>query len=1740
MIQCPNQDEFVQCLAGTSPANRIEEIFQHLDQCDQCREVVERIEEAPDKVQSALQVSSEDRSHEVPACQEMMQSVENLPLSRDGESVEESTVKPPKMIRDYELLEPLAEGGMGLLYRAEHTRLKRAVAVKLLATRRTGEKSAIGRFNREMEAVGKLEHANIVRALDAGEHEGFHYLVMELLDGMDARQIIKRVGTLSIGDACEIICQAAMGLHYAHKEGLVHRDVKPSNMMVTTDGTVKVLDLGLALLGGSDAEELTTSHLAVGSIDYMAPEQVDNSHNVDAKADVYGLGCALYHLLCGSPPFYTGANATLLQRLKAHATTDPPRLDQSRPDAPPQLVELMQVMLAKSPRKRPQSSKLVAKALSVFTRGSNLKKLVARAMASPASGPVTDNFATVVPEEAAEQPVEPTPEVVRRTTTQLVMPPDSTSTRRSSSLNDFGPLPKDALEITTERQQLILGEFTELVRQCTTTEAELREGRAKRDAKAREEYHGQRDQIISKFELNFHEVYQEYKNAREEATGRFESTGSEITEKERQLIDDSTKELAVVLENAKHDWQETHEKMVATHDENKDLPSTEFQEIKSLCETYRDELNSVQEKADWLLERRGCEAVMTVDGQTDVAGGRWKGQSLEQLALAIDATRQHFEVLRGQSAARFNERGGPLLVLLLAVAGCCYPAYSLLGRHGPVWIVAGAAAGCFVTFFIYLITRMIGRRQTLNHLGGFQQAIGDAKALLKSIYESYKTDAEQRQNRLNQQRESEINMANASWAKVRGKIKDKHDQRLREAQAEFHAQRKKITDTHERQLAGLDKSYPPRLASLEGDFETIVVKLAAGHRKKLGVSRKEFEAQWGELFAKWSSGIASFQAAVEQMSQVCDARFPIWTDIEWQAWNPASDSMTALRFGEYIIDAQKLDTQLPTGDDLKLVQNEFALPAVLSYPSCPSLLFEADGDGRGAAVTSLQNVMLRLLTSLPAGKVRFTIIDPVGLGQNFSMFMHLTDYDERLVTNRIWTESGHINQRLTDLTEHMENVIQKYLRNEFESIQQYNRHAGEVAEPFQILVIANFPANFTDEAARRLVSIASSGARCGVYTLISTDTKMKLPRNFDLADLEAHAATLEWVDGRFRWRDEQMNSLPLSLDEPPADDLFTEAVKTVGKLAKDSSRVEVPFQTVVLPNEHWWTCDSRGEIEVPLGRAGATKFQYMRLGKGTSQHVLMAGKTGSGKSTLLHALITNLAIYYSPHEIQFYLIDFKKGVEFKAYATCKLPHARVIAIESEREFGMSVLERLDAELRRRGDLFRSVGVQDIKGYRDANPDTVMPRVLLIIDEFQELFVTDDKISQDASLLLDRLVRQGRAFGIHVLLGSQTLAGAYSLARSTLGQMAVRVALQCSETDAHLILSEDNTAARLLNRPGEAIYNDANGLFEGNHPFQVVWLPDHEREAYLTELNRMATQRGVETVPPIVFEGNVAADPSENPLLRKLIVGDLTAQAKAIPRAWLGASVAIKDPTSADFRRQGGTNLLVVGQQEETAMGMLANCMISLTAVDAAQRSSHFPRFYLLDGSRPESPDAGFWKRFTSDLAIDAQVVTPRETGEILAPLSQEVNRRVEENDFSSDPVYLVIYNLSRFRDLRKADEFSFSMDDNEKETPDKCFSNILREGPAVGIHALVWSDSYNSTNRAIDRQSMNDIELRVLFQMSASDSSNLMDSPLASRLGVHRAIFYSQELGVSEKFRPYGPPSDEWLAWVQRQFDARV
>jgi hypothetical protein len=427
-------------------------------------------------------------------------------------------------------------------------------------------------------------------------------------------------------------------------------------------------------------------------------------------------------------------------------------------------------------------------------------------------------------------------------------------------------------------------------------------------------------------------------------------------------------------------------------------------------------------------------------------------------------------------------------------------------------------------------------------------------------------------------------------------------------------------------------------------------------------------------------------------------------------------------------------------------------------------------------------------------------------------------------------------------------------------------------------------------------------------------------------------------------------------------------------------------------------------------------------------------------------------------------------------------------------------------------------------------------VLLIVDEFQEFFVEDDKIAQEAALLLDRLVRQGRAFGIHIHLGSQTLSGAYTLARSTIDQMAVRIALQCSETDAYLILSKDNAAARLLSRPGEAIYNDANGLVEGNDIFQIVWLSDEQRDRYLFRIHELARERHyVPPRPTIVFEGNIPADLEKNGLLHDLLTAPTPPDAERGARAWLGDAIAIKDPTAAQFTVQSGSNVLIVGQQEEMALGVMSAALLSLAAQETAAR------FVFLDGTPIDSPHVGVAEKVCAVVPQPVRFAGWREASGAVGEVAAEVERRQKAPQEPHPPLYLFIHGLPRFRDLRRAeDDFSFGRRGEEKTvSPAQQLATILREGSALGVHVLVWCDSLNNLNRSFDRPALREFEMRVLFQMSAADSSTLIDNPAASKLGVNRALFHSEERGQPEKFRPYGLPTEQWLTWVKTRLKRR-
>lgn len=263
----------------------------------------------------------------------------------------------------YRLLERLGAGGMGAVYLAEHIHMGRRVALKVLPIAQAGDAASLGRFYREARAVARLDHPNIVRAHDIDKDGKLHFLVLEYVDGCNLHEFVKRNGTLTPERAANYIRQAALGLQHAHEAGLVHRDIKPGNLLLDRQGVVKLLDLGLARFFDDDHGAFAKEHdhgYVIGTADYLAPEQTLDSR-VDVRADIYSLGGTLYYLLVGKSPFHEGSHA---QKLIWHQVRQPKSVSSIRPDVPEELIAVLHRMMAKEAGRRYQTPGEVAEALA--------------------------------------------------------------------------------------------------------------------------------------------------------------------------------------------------------------------------------------------------------------------------------------------------------------------------------------------------------------------------------------------------------------------------------------------------------------------------------------------------------------------------------------------------------------------------------------------------------------------------------------------------------------------------------------------------------------------------------------------------------------------------------------------------------------------------------------------------------------------------------------------------------------------------------------------------------------------------------------------------------------------------------------------------------------------------------------------------------------------------------------------------------------------------------------------------------------------------------------------------------------------------------------------------------------------------------------------------------------------------------------------------------------------------------
>lgn len=381
---CPPDSALSDYALGKGAEQVHHHVANHLPECSRCQAWLTSFSEVDDDLLSVLPLQGSLELKPEPFLDDpnyqrglhaMVQSGKSpLLTEKEASGAASSPSAPFGIIGDYHLLEVLGEGGMGKVYLALQVNMEQKVAIKVLRVDRTNSRNAIERFHREMKACGKLEHSNVVRALNAGETNGVLFLAMELVKGFDLAQLLGSVGFLSVPNACEIIRQTADGLQHVYDSGLVHRDLKPSNLMLAFPGLVKILDLGLSRI--SDQGSLTETGSVMGTPDYMAPEQWDNSHLVDIRADLYSLGCVLYHLLTARAPFSGEQHSTVVEKMRAHLEVAPPPVCQFRKDVPQEVISILDRLLAKDRAHRFSTPQELGNALAPFVQGSDLSRLL--------------------------------------------------------------------------------------------------------------------------------------------------------------------------------------------------------------------------------------------------------------------------------------------------------------------------------------------------------------------------------------------------------------------------------------------------------------------------------------------------------------------------------------------------------------------------------------------------------------------------------------------------------------------------------------------------------------------------------------------------------------------------------------------------------------------------------------------------------------------------------------------------------------------------------------------------------------------------------------------------------------------------------------------------------------------------------------------------------------------------------------------------------------------------------------------------------------------------------------------------------------------------------------------------------------------------------------------------------------------------------------------------------------------
>lgn len=870
--------------------------------------------------------------------------------------------------------------------------------------------------------------------------------------------------------------------------------------------------------------------------------------------------------------------------------------------------------------------------------------------------------------------------------------------------------------------------------------------------------------------------------------------------------------------------------------------------------------------------------------------------------------------------------------------------------------------------------------------------------------------------------------------------------------------------------------YHEGLARIDREFD------ATGHRRTqlpstpANAGREKRKSNWQSIFAtRWEKLATEIAHAHAQLRR----HQPAFVDFGPNHPQIALKIPEEISFGSHQASFEKFSCRVPHSIP-------FPLDRALVLP-------EASAEHQYL----IHHLLLRLLSVMPPGQLELTLIDPLQLGQSIEPFLPLLTVAALVPQQRVLTRSDEIETVLGKLTDEVEELIQHRFNHRASNWSDYNANNADTPLSYKVVLLFDVPEQLSEKSLWFLGRLCENGPRCGVLPILAVDGDRMDDRRHEKFRATVGASAMR-LDALLRGADTDGSDLSLAYQpEPwPRHDLLDGFISALA--ARHAAKARFSKSMLDLWVNLAAGATTTNGFDIPIGWNTAGEVVPLNLGATTSEHhALLAGKTGSGKSNVLHVLIHALCEKYSPAEAELYLLDYKESTEFSIYATPSLPHARLVATESDPEYGVTVLRHLADELKERSRVFKKAGVRDFTEYRRASREP-MPRILLVIDEFQVLFSETRQIAEAAEQLLSQLLKQGRSFGIHILLATQTLKGINTPSIGSITtQLGCRIALACGQDDSAMILGGGNWAAAELRSPPEGIINNANGAKSGNLKFLIPLAESARCREHIAALSASAMPLGMPVNKTRVFSGSRLPElPSS---------GEYETLWGKTDALLLGERLTFNaDALTIPLVHRAAFNVLFSGYNDQIHDGLLAAVLSSMAVATSFEEVVYF-------NGRGVFPDGGF--------STAAQALGTR--FKMFDDLAALPLRAISDN-IGSRHVALIIDGLDAEKALHPAPAFRVPKP-GEPPSPADLLKRIAEDGPRKGTFVFAFVDRWQRCAGAC-KDLFSVFELRVGYCMNEDDAGSFVSGGIGKFKGIekpNRAVFMNKMTNDVSWFRPY-------------------